>query len=103
MPAFRRRLELFPLERMLFTGLTMGLSIGLAALLGVGGWTGLGICLLPLGTAIWLSLGAEPVMRRPPEPKKPEAPEALEEPEQEAEPEAETIRIVEDIPMAGLR
>ncbi len=107
--AVKRHLELLSPGWMLLAGLAVGMSVGLAALFGIGGWTGLGVCLLPLGVAVWLSAGAEPVMRHPAELRKPEAPEIPVEPEpeapapaeelqQETEPKIKTIWVIEDIP-----
>ncbi len=96
--ALKHHLELLSPGWMLLMGMAVGLSVGLAALFGIGGWTGLGVCLLPLGVAVWLSAGAEPVMKRPAELRKPKVPEIPQEPEQELEPETKTIRVVEDIP-----
>ena len=75
-------------------GVALGGSVGTLALLGVGGWLGIVLCVLLLGTAVPLIIGAEPVMWEVPRPPvRPEIPDV--EPSPPPEP---TPQVVEDIP-----
>jgi sulfatase modifying factor 1 len=94
-------LEHRPAPMMFRIGLALGGGFGALALLGVGGWWGMGLCLLLLGAAVpWVS-GAEPVMRevsRPQKVTRPSEPVWPELPQEELPPPEPTIRVVEDIP-----
>jgi formylglycine-generating enzyme required for sulfatase activity len=91
-----------PAGMMFPVGLVLGGSCGTLALLGIGGWPGMVVCLLLLGAAVPLVRGAEPVMREvpwPPDGVRPSTrvqPAILEvEPSLPPEP---AIHVVEDIP-----
>ncbi len=75
-------------------GVALGGSVGTLALLGVGGWLGIVLCVLLLGTAVPLIIGAESVMWEIPRP-----PVRLEIPDVAPSPPPEsTPQVVEDIP-----
>jgi formylglycine-generating enzyme required for sulfatase activity len=85
-------------------GIGLGAGLGAAALLGVGGWPGQGLCLLVIGLALRLGWNAQPVLVGAPVPlvvKKPEPqPEPLPKPAKKPEPDwpPRKPRPVVDIP-----
>jgi formylglycine-generating enzyme required for sulfatase activity len=96
-----RRLEQQPAGWMLATGMVLGTAAGTVALFGIGGVVGVLLCLLVLGVALLLGVGAQPVVAEPVRPvtAKGEQPVLKSEPPvPEPEPEEPPLRIVEDIP-----
>jgi formylglycine-generating enzyme required for sulfatase activity len=83
-------------------GLVLGGGFGALALLGIGGWSGIVLCVLLLGAAVPLVIGAEPVTRDVPglpDGLRPSHPARQPLPENKPLPTPElTIRVVEDIP-----
>ena len=53
-----------PARVMFPAGLALGGGVGMLALLAIGGWLGIVLCVLLLGTAVPLIIGAEPVRGR---------------------------------------
>lgn len=57
-----RRLDEIPSSWLLAAGVLLGLGIGAAALLGVGGWIGQGLSLLALALAVAVGWNVRPVL-----------------------------------------
>jgi formylglycine-generating enzyme required for sulfatase activity len=94
--AYRPAGVMFPI------GLVLGGGCGTLALLGIGGWPGMVVCLLLLGAAVPLVRGAEPVTREVPWPLDGVRPDTQAQPTglavEPSLPPEPTSDVVEDIP-----